>query len=72
MCTVGKPCQATIMPIHLKDGIYLQITFMKYDKYCPGILGVKAQNTFSYIFFHKVELQGTLHQKSTPPCINEN
>ncbi len=26
---------ATIMPIHLTDGTYLHITFMKYDEYCP-------------------------------------
>ena len=35
---------ATIMPINLKDGTYLQIPFIKYDQYCPQILGVKEQN----------------------------
>ncbi len=38
------------MLIHLKDGTYLQITFMKYDPYYPRILGVKAQNTLFHIF----------------------
>ncbi len=42
---------ATIMPIHLKDGTYLQITFMKYDQYCPQILAVNAQNILFHIFF---------------------
>ena len=43
---------ATTMPIHLKDGTYLQITFafMKYDQYCPRILGVTAQHTLFNMF----------------------
>ncbi len=42
---------ATIMARHLKDGTYLQITFMKYDQYYPRILGVNAQNTLFHIFY---------------------
>ena len=60
---------ARIMLIHLKDGTYLQITFMKYDQYCPQILGVDARNILFHIFFRKVERKGTLHRKSTPACM---
>ncbi len=57
---------ATIMPIHLKDGTYLQITFMKYDQCCLRILRVNPQNTLFHIFFRKVERNGALQRKSTP------
>ena len=53
---------ATIMPIHLKDGTYLQITFMKYDQYCPPILGVNTQNILFHIFSVK------LSEKAKNPC----
>ncbi len=62
MSTVCTPCQATTMLIHLKNGTYLQITFMKYDKYCPRILGDKAQNTLFHIFF----LQSRAKRHNTP------
>ncbi len=58
---------ATIMPGH--DGTCLQITFTKYDQYCPPIQGLGAQNTlFSHFFFWKVEQKGILHRKSIPAC----
>ncbi len=47
MCT--HTMSATTMPIHVKDGTYLQITFTKYDQYCLRIVGLNAQNTlFTY------------------------
>ena len=69
MCTVCTPCQATTMPIHLKDGTYLQITFMKYDKYCPRILGDKAENTLFHIFFPQSQAKRYTTQKTTPACM---
>ncbi len=42
---------ATIMPIHLKDGTYLQTTYMKYDQYRPRIQGVNVHNILFHIFF---------------------
>ena len=55
----------TIMTIQFKDGSCLQITFMKYDQYCPRILGVNIQSTLFQTFSRKVERKGTLHCKST-------
>ncbi len=57
---------ATILAIHLKDGIFIQIKFMKYDQYCPRILGVKntnspdAKNILFHIFL-KGDRKATLH-----------
>ncbi len=45
---------ATTMARHLKDGVYLQITFMKYDQYYPWILGVNAPNTLAHILSVKL------------------
>ncbi len=40
---------ATVMPVHLKDGTYIQLTITQYDQYCPRIRGVNVHNIFSHI-----------------------
>ncbi len=49
-CAHTTCMSATIMRRHLKDGTYVQITFMKYNQYYPWNLGVNAQHTLFHIF----------------------
>ena len=44
-CVHTTSMSAAIIPIHLEDGTYLQLTFLKYDQYCKQILRVGVQNT---------------------------
>ncbi len=50
MCTV-RTVHTKSATRSLKDGSYLQITFMTYNQYYPQILGVDAQNTLFHIFY---------------------
>ncbi len=51
-CAHSMP--ATIIPKHLEDGTYLEITFMKYHQYCLWMLAVNAQNTLFRLLFVKL------------------
>ncbi len=57
---------ATTMPINPKESTYLEITFMKYGRYWPRIVGLNACSIFVLnIFFRKIQRK-SLYTKNHP------
>ncbi len=48
---VCTPCQPQPHQIHPREGTYLDITFLKYDRYWPHILDSMRAVFFKHFFF---------------------